>query len=92
MARQAQLPQEDMDLKAVLDAMPKRKIMIPNDDLNPDDVVPIGWNGIIYAVPRGKAFDVPEVIADIWENSYEQTMKARKKMTVSENRDIVIYN
>lgn len=84
--------QEEKDLKAQLAAMPKKSILIPEDPMNPDDVVPIGWNGIIYAVPRGIEFQVPEVIADIWNQSYALTNKARRKMTVSENKDIVVYN
>lgn len=83
--------QEELTLKQQLAERPKKTILIPNDDLNPDDVVPIGWNGIIYAVPRGKAFEVPDVIADIWNLAYEKTQAAKKKITISENRDIQVY-
>lgn len=84
--------QEELSLKERLDAMPKKTIHIPEDDNNPGDVVPIGWNGIIYAVPRGIEFQVPEVIADIWQNAYAQTRKAKQKMTITENKEIAIYN
>lgn len=81
--------QEEQDLKAVLAARPKKTIHIPYDDNNPDDVVPIGWNGIIYSVPRGQEFEVPDVIADIWQESYSKTLKAKQKMTISK-KDIIV--
>jgi hypothetical protein len=82
--------QEERTLMERLQAMPKKTIHIPEDEQNPGDVVPIGWNGIIYAVPRGREFEVPEVIADIWKNAYEQTQKAKRKITISELKDIVV--
>lgn len=82
--------QEERDLKSQLAAMTKKIIHIPEDPMNPDDVVPIGWNGIIYAVPRGQDFEVPEVIADIWANAYRQTQAANRKMRVVENKSIVV--
>lgn len=81
---------EEQGLKEQLAAMPKKSIHIPEDEQNPGDVVPIGWNGIIYAVPRGQTFEVPEVIADIWENAYRQTQMAKRKITISEKKDIII--
>jgi hypothetical protein len=92
MVRVQSEPQEEQSLKARLDAMPKKSIHIPDDDNNPGDVVPIGWNGITYAVPRGIEFQVPEVIADIWQNSYSQTQKAKRKMTITENKEIAVFN
>lgn len=83
--------QEEKTLKEQLAAMPKKTIVIPRDPLNKNDIVPIGWNGIIYAVPRGKAFEVPYVIADIWTNAYEQTMKAEDKMEITENKEVQVY-
>lgn len=83
--------QEEQSLKEQLAARPKKTLIIPRDPLNKDDVVPIGWNGIVYAVPRGIQFEVPDVIADIWNNAYQQTMKAEDRMTITENRDIVVY-
>lgn len=83
--------QEEQTLKAQLEAMPKKSIHIPEDEQNPGDVVPIGWNGIVYAVPRGKSFQVPEVIADIWQNAYEQTQKAKRKIKITENKEIAVF-
>jgi hypothetical protein len=93
MARATQTEmQDEKSLKETLDAMPKKTLHIPEDDNNPGDVVPIGWNGIIYAVPRGISFEVPEVIADIWQNAYTQTQKAKRKMTITENKEIAVYS
>lgn len=90
MAERKTEAQEEKTLMEQLQAMPKKTIHIPEDEQNPGDVVPIGWNGIIYAVPRGREFEVPEVIADIWRNAYEQTQKARRRITISELKDIVV--
>jgi hypothetical protein len=85
-----QLQQEELNFKQQLDAMPKVPIMIPVDPLNKGDVVPIGCNGVVYAIPRGKQFMVPELIAQIYFEAYEKTQAANDKMTISENRDIVV--
>jgi hypothetical protein len=85
-----ELQQEELNFKQQLDAMPKVAIMIPVDPLNKGDVVPIGCNGVVYAVPRGKQFMVPELIAQIWMDSYEKTQKANDKIAIVENRDIVV--
>ena len=83
--------QEELSLKEQLAQRPKKTLMIPRDPLNKDDVVPIVWSGIVYAVPRGKAFEVPDVIADIWNYAYEKTIAAEAKMEITENRDIAVY-
>jgi hypothetical protein len=91
MAEKMTEAQEEKTLKEQLAAMTKKTIHIPEDESNPGDVVPIGWNGIIYAVPRGIDFEVPYVIADIWQNAYSQTQKAKRKMTITENKEIAVY-
>jgi hypothetical protein len=88
---EAEFLQEEKNLKAILAAMPKKKLIIPEDENNPGDVVPIGWNGIIYAVPRGKEFEVPEVIADLWHNHYTQTMAVKRRMNTTNKEIEVIY-
>jgi hypothetical protein len=88
---EAQMQQEEKSLKAILAAMPKKKLLIPHDPNNPDDVVPIGWNGVIYAVPRGIEFEVPEVIADLWNNHYTQTIATQQRMNkITRNKDIEV--
>lgn len=70
---------------------PTKTILIPEDPLNPDDlVVPIGVNGVIYSIPRGKEFEVPDVIADIWHESYSKTAAANRRIKVQQDLDITI--
>lgn len=87
---EAKITKDEKALKAQLEAMPKVKIIIPEDPLNPDDVVPVGWNGIIYAIPRGQEFDVPEVIYDIWKESYTKTQAVNKRVRENANKEIKI--
>lgn len=87
---ESKIAKEERTLKAQLDAMPKVKIIIPEDSLNPDDIVPVGWNGIIYAIPRGIAFEVPEVIRDIWQESYAKTQAVNKRVRENANKEIKI--
>ncbi|WP_028609228.1 hypothetical protein [Paenibacillus harenae] len=87
---EAQIAVEEKSLKQQLQEMKKVKLTIPEDPNNPDDVVPIGWNGIIYAVPRGMEFDVPEVIRDIWQESYSKTMAVQRRIRESVNKEIKI--
>lgn len=87
---EAQIAQEEKSLLQQLQEMPKVKLTIPEDPNNPDDVVPIGWNGIVYAVPRGIEFDVPEVIREIWQESYSKTMAVQRRIRESVNKEIKI--
>ncbi len=87
---EAQIKKEEKSLKQQLDAFPKVKMEIPEDPNNPDDVVPIGWNGIIYAIPRGQQFEVPEPIYDIWKNSYDQTKAVNKRIRESTKKEIQV--
>ena len=84
------IAKQEKDFKRILSEMPKKTIHIPRDPNNPKDVVPIGWNGIIYAVPRGKSFEVPAVIADIWLESYEKTQAAHDRIDESVNMEVQV--
>ncbi len=58
------------DFGEILNAEPKVTIKIPYDSKNPtDDTVPVGLNGYIYYIKRGKKVDVPETIANILEEA-----------------------
>jgi len=85
------LQKEELSVKAQLDACDKVPIMIPYDPMNPDDVVPIGLNGVIYAIPRGKEFMVPKPIYEIWKNSYMETVKANEKAKKLMEKEIEIF-
>jgi hypothetical protein len=83
--------QEEKTLKQQLDNMRKISIEIPEDPNNPDDVVPVGWNGIVYSIPRGRMFEVPEAIYNIWKESHERTKAANKRIRESVTKEIVVY-
>lgn len=87
---EAQIRQEEKTLKQVLAERPKVMIEIPEDPNNPDDVVPVGWNGIIYAIPRGQQFEVPDVIYNIWKDSHQKTQAINKRIRESVTREITI--
>ena len=71
---------EEISFKKYLDSCPKVPIIIPEDQNNPDDVMSVSLNGVVYAIPRGIQFEVPKPIYDVWKYSYDMTMKANKKM------------
>ena len=86
------LTEDQKSFLEVLKARPKKKILIPEDPNNPDDVVPVGINGVIYAIPRGREFEVPDVIYDVWKESYDRTMAAQRRIRVTEKKDLVIHS
>lgn len=87
---EAQIAKEEISLKKVLEAMPKVSIEIPEDPNNPDDIVPVGWNGIIYAIPRGQQFEVPVAIYEIWRESHKKTQEVNKRIRESVNKEIKV--
>jgi hypothetical protein len=88
---EAQIASMDKTLLQQLAKMPKVAIEIPEDPNNPDDVVPVGWNGIIYAIPRGRQFEVPKAIYEIWKESHEKTKEVNKRIRESVTKEIVVY-
>lgn len=85
-----QIAREEKTLKQQLDEMDKVEIEIPDDPNNPGDIVPVGWNGIIYAIPRGISFEVPRVIYDIWKESHTKTQAVNKRVRESVTKEIKI--
>lgn len=94
-ASSKQLTPDQMNMLQKLQAQPKTKIIIPKDPLNPKDrVAVVGINGVIYAIPRGKQFEVPESIAKVFMKSFDKTQAAYEKIAITElgadDRDIEI--
>jgi hypothetical protein len=87
---EAQIAKQEKTLLQQLQAMPKVPIEIPEDPNNPDDVVPVGWNGIIYAIPRGQVFEVPKPIYDIWRESHKRTQEVNRRIRESVNKEITV--
>lgn len=74
-----------------LKEMPKVQILIPDDPQNPSDkVVPIGFNGVVYTVPRGVLTEVPQAIADIWNDSYIRTRAVQQRIDQSTQQEIKV--
>lgn len=87
---EAQLRKEEISIKQQLAKMKKVSIEIPEDPNNPDDVVPVGWQGVIYSIPRGQQFEVPQVIYDIWKESHEKTREVNKRIRESTKKEITV--
>jgi hypothetical protein len=85
-----ELARQEKTMKQRLDAEPKKTIFIPENPQNPNEVVPVGVNGVIYAIPVGQEFEVPESIYNVWKYSYEETRKANKKMDQVLTKEIKI--
>lgn len=85
-----EIEKQEKNLRQQLDAMPKVSIEIPEDPDNPEDVVPIGWNGIIYAIPRGQQFEVPKIIYEIWKESYDKTKAVNKRIRESTQKEVKV--
>jgi hypothetical protein len=83
--------QEEKTLKQQLDEMKKIPLEIPEDPNNPDDVVAVGWNGIVYSIPRGRMFEVPEAIYHTWKESHEKTKAVNKRIRESITKEIIVY-
>jgi hypothetical protein len=74
-----------------LKEMPKVQILIPDDPQNPSDkVVPISCGGVTYAVPRGIPTEVPQAIAEIWNDSYVRTREAYGRIENSTRKEIKV--
>ena len=85
-----ELEKQEKSFKNWLDEQPKVSIEIPEDPNNPNEVVPVGLNGVIYAIPTCKQFDVPKPIYDIWKYSHEETKKVNKRIRESVHKEIKI--
>jgi len=81
---------EEKTFKQMLEEQPKVDILIPENPNNPGEVVPVGINGVIYAIPTGQSFKVPQSIYDTWKYSYEKTREANKRMDDVLMREIII--
>lgn len=88
---EAKFRADEIAMRKQLDAMPKKPLMIPVDELNPDDkLVAIGVNGVIYAVPRGVYVEVPNVVADIYMESQQKTMEAQHRIDTSTQKEVKV--
>lgn len=88
-AYERQAAEAERSVLEQLKAIPKVTILIPDDPTNPDDkVLPIGFNGVIYTVPRGKPVEVPQAIAEIYNYSYTMTREVNQRIENSTKKEI----
>lgn len=75
--------------KEDLKKYPLESIFIPVDEQNPgDDIFPVVLNGYTYQIPKGKKVKVPLPIYEIWEHSYNSSIKASSMIkTVDMKKD-----
>lgn len=85
-----ELAKQEKTMKQRLDAEPKKTIFIPENPINPNEVVPVGVNGVIYAIPVGQEFEVPESIYNVWKYAYDKTREANKRMDEVLKKEIKI--
>lgn len=75
----------------LLKEMEKVEITIPDDPLNPGDkLVPIGFQGVVYTVPRGIPTKVPIAIAEIWYDSYNRTRAVEQRIEDSTKKEVKV--
>lgn len=84
------LAKEEKTMLAKLKAEKHVPIFIPENPLNPGEVVPVGVNGVVYCIPTGEQFQVPESIYNVWKYSYDETRKANQRMEQALTRELKI--
>lgn len=87
---EAQIALQEKGLKQYLAERPKVKISIPRDPSNPNDTQIVGWNGVIYSIPRGVTVEVPDLIAEIWQESYDKTDAINQRIEQSVNKEVKV--
>lgn len=87
---EAEIAIQEKSLKKQLEERPKVKISVPRDSSNPNDTQLVGWNGVIYSIPRGKTVEVPDVIAEIWQESYNKTDDINQRIEQSVNTEVTV--
>jgi hypothetical protein len=61
-------------------AQPKVKLFIPADRNNPVKHREVIVNGQEFILAVGKQLDVPQVVAEVWNDSYSRTIEAEQSM------------
>ena len=62
-------------------AQPKVSLFIPKDRLNPVNHRWVCINGVEFYLAVGKEIKVPECVAEVWNNSFNETMAAEERIT-----------
>lgn len=61
-------------------AGPKVKLFIPADRSNPSKHREVIIEGQEFILAVGKQLEVPQVVAEVWQDSYSRTIEAEQRM------------
>jgi hypothetical protein len=62
-------------------AQPKVKLFIAPDRANPSKHREVIVNGQEFILAVGKTLEVPQVVAEVWNESYSRTIEAEQRMS-----------
>lgn len=77
---QKEVEQELLSERESILAQPKVKLTIPPNPLDPAKHRTVIVNGQEFILAVGKPLEVPQVVADVWNESYTKTIEAQFNM------------
>ncbi|WP_026676772.1 hypothetical protein [Fictibacillus gelatini] len=77
---QKEIEKELQSEREAILAQEKVKITIPRDRNNPAKHVWVSVNGQEFYLAVGKPIEVPRVVAEVWQDSYNRTIEAEQNM------------
>lgn len=77
---QKEIEKELLSDREVILAQPKVKLVISPDRSNPSKHRTVIINGQEFILAVGKPIEVPQVVADVWNDSYNKTIEAEFNM------------
>jgi hypothetical protein len=77
---QSEIEKEFLTDRERILAQPKVKLFIPVDRNNPEKTKLVIVNGQDFYLAVGKQLEVPQVVAEVWQDSYSRTIEAEQQM------------
>jgi hypothetical protein len=77
---QTEIEKEFQSAREAILSQPKVKLFIPMDRTNPSKHREVIINGQEFILAVGKQLEVPQVVADVWNDSYSRTVEAEQRM------------
>ena len=77
---QKEVEKELLNERDALLALPKVKLFIAPDSRNPSKHRTVIVNGQEFILAVGKQLEVPEVVAEVWNDSFSKTIEAEYNM------------
>lgn len=78
---QAEIEKEFQTAREAILAQPKVKLFIAPDRSNPSKHREVIINGQEFILAVGKQLEVPQVVAEVWQESYSRTIEAEQRMS-----------